>query len=118
MKFFNCHYTNEGEETQDPDETDQICKYCDKNFKGLLDLGEHLAKEHRKPGTETECPACPRKFDNRYWMNLHIKSFHLNGKKKCTECNKFITLNNYANHMRFHRQKMSESYLNHMNALQ
>ena len=66
------------------------------NFKGILDLGEHLAKEHRKSGTETECPACPRKFDNRYWMNLHVKSFHLNGKKKCTECNKFITLNNYA----------------------
>ena len=88
------------EEIQDPDTTEQFCYKCNEKFIGWINLANHVYQKHKQKKDRFECPKCFQKFKSYFHMMVHVKTIHLNAKKKCLECNKFFSLGGYPDHMR------------------
>ena len=75
------------------------CSKCDENFKSLLKLATHFNKEHDQVNDRKQCPVCPKNYQNTAMLNIHLKSVHLNVKKKCKICDKIFALGAFRGHM-------------------
>lgn len=119
------------------------CKLCFKTFTSLHSLRDHMRAIHQNLDVQDmfKCPHCNRLFKMKYYLNRHIKSFHLrqvnkekrpkNGvrsdridgdeifKEKlvglnCPYCNKFLTSKHSLNdHIRVRHEfiNFSERFL-------
>ncbi|XP_041644758.1 zinc finger protein 708-like [Cheilinus undulatus] len=57
-----------------------MCLVCGKTFTGILRLREHEIKDHRLQ--PYACEYCPKRFNHKPHLNLHIKCRHT-GEKSC-----------------------------------
>ncbi|KAM6997872.1 uncharacterized protein LKV04_006422 isoform 1-T1 [Tautogolabrus adspersus] len=57
-----------------------VCSVCGKTFTGILKLHEHKMKEHGL--LPYGCDYCPKRFNHKPHLNLHVKARHT-GEKTC-----------------------------------
>lgn len=113
------------------------CKLCYKSFTSLHSMKDHMRAIHQKLDESDmyKCPHCDRLFKMKYYLNRHIKSYHLrqlNKKEKrtkpklrfdgdeifkeklvglnCPYCNKFLTSKHSLNdHIRVRHEFINYS---------
>ena len=78
----------------------QTCSKCNKNFKNLMELTSHFNKDHERIDNQWQCPICSKNYANQTLLSFHVKSTHLDVKKKCSECDDFYPLKSFKHHMK------------------
>ena len=67
------------------------CQKCTEEFTCLLKLAVHLNGEHERINNRSQCPICPKNYHKNFTkVTNHIKSVHLNVKKKCKICQEIV----------------------------
>ena len=67
------------------------CQKCTEEFTCLLKLAVHLNGEHERINNRSQCPICPKNYHKNFTkVTNHIKSVHLNVKKKCKICQDIV----------------------------
>ncbi|KAL0963904.1 hypothetical protein UPYG_G00315170 [Umbra pygmaea] len=92
------------------------CPYCDRGYKRLTSLKEHIKYRHEKNEESVPCPLCSESFSHRTQLERHM-AMHKPGrdqpqllnegvgnrKFKCTECGKaFKYKHHLKEHLRIH----------------
>ncbi|XP_069389763.1 zinc finger E-box-binding homeobox 2a isoform X2 [Paralichthys olivaceus] len=100
-----------------PDDFAQLltCPYCDRGYKRLTSLKEHIKYRHEKNEDSLACPMCDDSFDHRTHLERHMTSHKPtrdqpplseeagNRKFKCSECGKaFKYKHHLKEHLRIH----------------
>ncbi|XP_067371504.1 zinc finger E-box-binding homeobox 2a isoform X1 [Channa argus] len=101
-----------------PDDFAQLltCPYCDRGYKRLTSLKEHIKYRHEKNEESFICPLCADTFSHRTQLERHMTTHKLardqppllnegagNRKFKCTECGKaFKYKHHLKEHLRIH----------------
>ena len=79
------------------------CQKCTEEFTCLLKLAVHLNGEHERINNRSQCPICPKNYHKNFTkVTNHIKSVHLNVKKKCKICQDIVPFSDYATHIEAH----------------
>ncbi|KAM9851122.1 zinc finger E-box-binding homeobox 2-like isoform 2-T2 [Aulostomus maculatus] len=92
------------------------CPYCDRGYKRLTSLKEHIKYRHEKNEENITCPLCGDAFSHRTQMERHMTSHKPardqlqllddatgNRKFKCSECGKaFKYKHHLKEHLRIH----------------
>ncbi|XP_012683875.2 zinc finger E-box-binding homeobox 2a isoform X3 [Clupea harengus] len=115
----NGHDENENDLTaRTPDDFAQLltCPYCDRGYKRLTSLKEHIKYRHEKNEESFPCPLCSETFAYRTQLERHMATHKpardqpqilneaaTNRKFKCTECGKaFKYKHHLKEHLRIH----------------
>ncbi|XP_060944924.1 zinc finger E-box-binding homeobox 2a [Limanda limanda] len=100
-----------------PDDFAQLltCPYCDRGYKRLTSLREHIKYRHEKNEESFSCPVCSDTFSHRTQLERHMTSHKAprdqpplseeagNRKFKCSECGKaFKYKHHLKEHLRIH----------------
>ncbi|XP_056144990.1 zinc finger E-box-binding homeobox 2a isoform X2 [Lampris incognitus] len=101
-----------------PDDFAQLltCPYCDRGYKRLTSLKEHIKYRHEKNEESFPCPLCSETFTHRTQLERHMATHKPgrdqpqllnegagNRKFKCTECGKaFKYKHHLKEHLRIH----------------
>ncbi|KAF7656163.1 hypothetical protein LDENG_00045690 [Lucifuga dentata] len=101
-----------------PDDFAQLltCPYCDRGYKRLTSLKEHIKYRHEKMADGVACPLCSESFAQRTQLERHMTSHKPrpeqpqllnegagNRKFKCSECGKaFKYKHHLKEHLRIH----------------
>ncbi|XP_035030806.1 zinc finger E-box-binding homeobox 2a isoform X2 [Hippoglossus stenolepis] len=100
-----------------PDDFAQLltCPYCDRGYKRLTSLKEHIKYRHEKNEESFACPLCTDTFGHRTQLERHMTSHKPprdqpplseeagNRKFKCSECGKaFKYKHHLKEHLRIH----------------
>ncbi|KAG7265377.1 LOW QUALITY PROTEIN: hypothetical protein CRUP_005320 [Coryphaenoides rupestris] len=101
-----------------PDDFAQLltCPYCDRGYKRLTSLKEHIKYRHEKHEESVPCPLCSDTFMHRAQLERHMATHKPsrdqpqlmnegagNRKFKCTECGKaFKYKHHLKEHLRIH----------------
>ncbi|XP_029937063.1 zinc finger E-box-binding homeobox 2a isoform X1 [Myripristis murdjan] len=101
-----------------PDDFAQLltCPYCDRGYKRLTSLKEHIKYRHEKNEESFPCPLCSETFTHRTQLERHMATHKQgrdqpqllnegagNRKFKCTECGKaFKYKHHLKEHLRIH----------------
>ncbi|XP_068184641.1 zinc finger E-box-binding homeobox 2a isoform X2 [Antennarius striatus] len=101
-----------------PDAFSQLltCPYCDRGYKRLTSLKEHIRYRHQKNEDTFACPLCADTFSNRTHLERHMTTHKPapeqppllsdatgNRKFKCSECGKaFKYKHHLKEHLRIH----------------
>uniref|UniRef100_A0A3Q1GD60 Zinc finger E-box binding homeobox 2a n=1 Tax=Acanthochromis polyacanthus TaxID=80966 RepID=A0A3Q1GD60_9TELE len=101
-----------------PDDFAQLltCPYCDRGYKRLTSLKEHIKYRHEKNEESFACPLCPDTFGHRAQLERHMTTHKPssdqppllaegagNRKFKCSECGKaFKYKHHLKEHLRIH----------------
>ncbi|KAM4609173.1 zinc finger E-box-binding homeobox 2a isoform 1-T1 [Polymixia lowei] len=101
-----------------PDDFAQLltCPYCDRGYKRLTSLKEHIKYRHEKNEESFPCPLCSETFTHRTQLERHMAAHKPgrdqpqllneaagNRKFKCTECGKaFKYKHHLKEHLRIH----------------
>ncbi|XP_062389640.1 zinc finger E-box-binding homeobox 2a [Sardina pilchardus] len=101
-----------------PDDFAQLltCPYCDRGYKRLTSLKEHIKYRHEKNEESFPCPLCSETFAYRTQLERHMATHKpardqpqilneaaTNRKFKCTECGKaFKYKHHLKEHLRIH----------------
>ncbi|XP_028248934.1 zinc finger E-box-binding homeobox 2a isoform X2 [Parambassis ranga] len=101
-----------------PDDFAQLltCPYCDRGYKRLTSLKEHIKYRHEKNEESFTCSLCPDSFSHRTQLERHMTSHKPsqdqplllnegagNRKFKCNECGKaFKYKHHLKEHLRIH----------------
>ncbi|XP_029567180.1 zinc finger E-box-binding homeobox 2 isoform X1 [Salmo trutta] len=92
------------------------CPYCDRGYKRLTSLKEHIKYRHEKNEESVPCPLCSETFSHRTQLERHMATHKPgrdqpqllnegagNRKFKCTECGKaFKYKHHLKEHLRIH----------------
>uniref|UniRef100_A0A667YNY8 Zinc finger E-box binding homeobox 2a n=1 Tax=Myripristis murdjan TaxID=586833 RepID=A0A667YNY8_9TELE len=106
-----------------PDDFAQLltCPYCDRGYKRLTSLKEHIKYRHEKNEESFPCPLCSETFTHRTQLERHMATHKQgrdqpqllnegagNRKFKCTECGKaFKYKHHLKEHLRIHSGRYS-----------
>uniref|UniRef100_A0AAX7V5K6 C2H2-type domain-containing protein n=1 Tax=Astatotilapia calliptera TaxID=8154 RepID=A0AAX7V5K6_ASTCA len=107
---------NLGPDTQDDFAQLLTCPYCDRGYKRLTSLKEHIKYRHEKNEESFPCPLCAETFGHRAQLDRHMTTHkpardqnrHVcvgtgNRKFKCSECGKaFKYKHHLKEHLRIH----------------
>ncbi|XP_053295524.1 zinc finger E-box-binding homeobox 2a isoform X3 [Pleuronectes platessa] len=110
---------DESEQDLSPGTTDDFaqlltCPYCDRGYKRLTSLREHIKYRHEKNEESFACPLCSDTFGHRTQLERHMTSHKAprdqplseeagNRKFKCSECGKaFKYKHHLKEHLRIH----------------
>ncbi|XP_062258927.1 zinc finger E-box-binding homeobox 2a isoform X3 [Platichthys flesus] len=110
---------DESEQDLPPGTTDDFaqlltCPYCDRGYKRLTSLREHIKYRHGKNEESFACPLCSDTFSHRTQLERHMTSHKAprdqppseeagNRKFKCSECGKaFKYKHHLKEHLRIH----------------
>ncbi|XP_030613379.1 zinc finger E-box-binding homeobox 2a isoform X2 [Archocentrus centrarchus] len=101
-----------------PDDFAQLltCPYCDRGYKRLTSLKEHIKYRHEKNEESFPCPLCAETFSHRAQLDRHMTTHKPvrdqpplltegagNRKFKCSECGKaFKYKHHLKEHLRIH----------------
>ncbi|KAL7012611.1 hypothetical protein ACKWTF_014953 [Chironomus riparius] len=89
------------------------CKFCDKRFTNKGYIYDHLRRVHSDKIKEClfKCTLCHQSFFHEYYLDMHLKTKHKNGKVESFMCDydakTFKKKNSLRLHMRSHLQKIS-----------
>lgn len=81
----------------EPDESDLMqtnglaqCNLCYKSFTSIHSFKDHMRCVHQQldEADMFKCPHCDRLFKMKYYLNRHIKSYHIKDGKKKEKCSK------------------------------
>ena len=62
---------------------EHLCEFCDKKFKEIMSLKEHVLRVHEKI-TPFQCEHCSRSFGLKSKLKTHVGLVHQ--RIKCSEC--------------------------------
>ncbi|XP_076730729.1 zinc finger E-box-binding homeobox 2a isoform X3 [Maylandia zebra] len=105
-----------GPDTQDDFAQLLTCPYCDRGYKRLTSLKEHIKYRHEKNEESFPCPLCAETFGHRAQLDRHMTTHKPardqppllaegtgNRKFKCSECGKaFKYKHHLKEHLRIH----------------
>uniref|UniRef100_A0A3Q4HZK4 Zinc finger E-box binding homeobox 2a n=1 Tax=Neolamprologus brichardi TaxID=32507 RepID=A0A3Q4HZK4_NEOBR len=105
-----------GPDTQDDFAQLLTCPYCDRGYKRLTSLKEHIKYRHEKNEESFPCPLCTETFGHRAQLDRHMTTHKPardqpplltegtgNRKFKCSECGKaFKYKHHLKEHLRIH----------------
>eukprot|EP00088_Acartia_fossae_P003167 TRINITY_DN11310_c0_g1_i3.p1 TRINITY_DN11310_c0_g1~~TRINITY_DN11310_c0_g1_i3.p1 ORF type:complete len:503 (-),score=153.30 TRINITY_DN11310_c0_g1_i3:78-1586(-) len=80
------------------------CHICHKEYK---DLYHHVKYFHERIRA-FECSYCDKKFQAKKLLYNHVQSIHLGEKKRCPDCHKDISIDNYSRHVRETHEKLKK----------
>uniref|UniRef100_A0A669DZE8 Zinc finger E-box binding homeobox 2a n=1 Tax=Oreochromis niloticus TaxID=8128 RepID=A0A669DZE8_ORENI len=101
-------------DTQDDFAQLLTCPYCDRGYKRLTSLKEHIKYRHEKNEESYPCPLCAENFGHRAQLDRHMTThkpardqvthtYSGNRKFKCSECGKaFKYKHHLKEHLRIH----------------
>uniref|UniRef100_A0AAX7TG53 C2H2-type domain-containing protein n=1 Tax=Astatotilapia calliptera TaxID=8154 RepID=A0AAX7TG53_ASTCA len=110
-----------GPDTQDDFAQLLTCPYCDRGYKRLTSLKEHIKYRHEKNEESFPCPLCAETFGHRAQLDRHMTTHKPardqppllaegtgNRKFKCSECGKaFKYKHHLKEHLRIHSGEWS-----------
>ena len=69
-----------------------ICPTCGKGVQDFKDakLFRRHIKNHENENTKVFCHFCPKQFQTKQSLEVHIKVIHKNEKNKCDKCEIFF----------------------------